>query len=228
MTDTLYNTDAAENDEDTELKPQPRFDFNDDSPIDVPVDEGHVDEVAPKKKSWNKKVRKPRVIASDRQATRQLLETAWRIAGTGLQKAGHIPEGRAMAFEAPLAGERLDKLIAGTWLDAFIQPLTSRTSDLQDVGVLVALPVCVGLFYRKPEMAPIVQPFLEYVFMETVNDMVPVLREAKRKKKRNFSTVAELNEALDLETGDDPFQEFLKAVFAPVPGAPTESESQNG
>ena len=89
------------------------------------------------------------------------------IGGTGLQLSGRDPAvGRALAFEAPVAGNKLDALIAGTMIDRLAQPLARAGKMGADLGSVLALPLLVGLIERQPHLYPVLEPVLKPMVVE--------------------------------------------------------------
>lgn len=147
----------------------------------------------------------------------------FRGLGTALVQSGRdVPVGRTIAFQAPISGNRLDKLVAHSWIDGLLQPLFRKTSELEGLGAVLALPILVGMFERSPGMAPMLTELLKPAVYATFNELAPILQKQRTDDRRVYRKVANLNEIFDLPKDADPFDAFMQAVFSQPEEQPTD------
>lgn len=146
------------------------------------------------------------------------------LSGTYLERTGKdIAVGRTLQFQAPLAGNKWDEIIANTWADRIIQPFVRKADFMETVWSLVAMPVLVGLYERRPETAPVMEPMLREVIMANLESMVPVLRDKMKQQRKTARAVADLNDVLHIDKDTDPVDAVLSSIFRPVEGAENET-----
>lgn len=92
-------------------------------------------------------------------------------AGLLLQRGADPPVGRAIQWEAPLAAEKLDALVAGTVVDRLLQPVARAGATAKELGAVLALPLLVALIERRPELAPYLEAPVKSVLTELALDM---------------------------------------------------------
>lgn len=159
-----------------------------------------------------------------RQAARAdagtVLGLAWASVGGLLMRSGaDVPVGRVMQFQAPVAGDVLDRLIARTWVDRIVQPIARKSDDVEALGALFALPALVALMERNEEAAVALDGTLRAVISANLDAMAPAVKKAREKERKHAKAVEELN--LGLPAGADPVEAILQAIFAPPAGAET-------
>lgn len=188
------------------------------------------DEPAPKEE-WKEDKYTPPTKA--RTSGEQVLNTAFFGLGYLLvSRQIDPPVGRTIQFEAPLAAQAIDKAIAGTFIDRILQPLFNKSEQLEGLGAILALPVMVGLYERKPALAPILEPAMLEVVGIAADELVPVMRKHKAKARRNARSLSELTDAFDIPKGTDPRIAILGSFFRDVqpeegqPQPPTEGETE--
>jgi hypothetical protein len=134
--------------------------------------------------------------------------------GTALVQSGKdVPVGRVISFQAPITGNKLDHLIAHSWIDGLLQPLFRKTGELEGLGAILVLPLLVGAMERSPSAAPMIAELMRPAVYATFSELAPLLRKQKRDDKRIFRTVADLNEEFGLDRDADPFDAFMNAIF---------------
>lgn len=169
--------------------------------------------------------KRPTASLGKREPLTDLVTFVWGGIGMALvQSHADPPVGRVMQFQAPLAGRKFDQLIAGTWLDALLQPLAKQADKIEGLGALVMFPLLVGAYERNPALEPIVAPILRQVVRSTLVDMAPVLRKQSAEAKKAAETVGNLNDLFDLPPDADPIDAVLMSIFAP-PQQTVESET---
>lgn len=154
----------------------------------------------------------------------------WAARGVGtflIQSGKDVPVGRVVSFQAPITGKRIDGLLANTWIDTILQPLFRKTQDIEGIGMIVAMPVLVGLMERQPAMAPMLGQMLRPMVYSTFDELAPIIRKERAADRRKYRTVAddpEYKALFGLDRDDDPFEAFMASVFGVVVAEPGESE----
>lgn len=141
--------------------------------------------------------------------------------GTALVHTGtDIPVGRVLQFQAPVAGSRIDEIIAGSWLDKMLQPIVRYQDKAEGAASLLLLPLLVGAYERAPQLAGF--PMFEQILRKTVEtsllDMAPILKKQAADKKRAARTVSDLSGlgaelGLDGEAMQDPVGAIIGGFF---------------
>lgn len=149
-----------------------------------------------------------------------LITLAWGGIGTALVRTGtDVPVGRVLQFEAPLAGKKIDEIIAGTWLDALLQPLARQADKIEGLGAVILFPLLVGAYERNTTIGPMIEPVLRQVVRTTLSDMAPLLKKQQTQERKAMETISDLNDVFEIDPGEDPVQAILAAIFAPEPEA---------
>lgn len=148
---------------------------------DMPVDEP---EASVETKAPVKPPREPRTPPKRTKARMDLSSGLGFLlagAGTGLVVSGRDPGvGLALQFEAPLAGEKLDQMIAGTPLDRIAQPIARAGKAGKDLGAVLALPILVALIERYPALYPVLrEPVLKPMVVEMAIDLEEMGQRSK-------------------------------------------------
>lgn len=202
--------DAGENvfDDDSPLSERAPSDSLYDGPTDGDSD-AESKEKAPKRSTG------PRASAS------QLVTLAWGGVGTMLERSGTDPAvGRVLQFQAPLAGERIDDLIKGTWIDSLVQPFVKQADKLEGLGTLILFPVLIGAYERNPAIGGAIEGILRDVVTETLIELAPVIKKRTEKAKRAAKSMASINADLGIDPDENPVDAILAQIFAPPPAPP--------
>lgn len=155
-----------------------------------------------------------------------LLETALGGASTGLMMTGRdIPVGMAIGFEAPVAAEKLDAIIAGTMLDRLLQPIARAGASAKDFGAVLALPTLVALIERRPYLYEPLKPLIIPVVTNVALDLAE-LQERNRERlseaqSRAGSTQVDVDGLLNMLFGNmpQPQEQPLQQVPVEEPAA---------
>jgi hypothetical protein len=114
----------------------------------------------------------------------ELFEGTLGLAGGALMMSGRdIPVGQALSFEAPVAGEKLDAIIAGTMLDRLLQPIARAGGLAKDVGAVLALPLLVALIERRPYLYDPLKPFILPIVTSVALDLAEMQERNKERLK---------------------------------------------
>lgn len=142
----------------------------------------------------------PERYAGPRAAGDELIGMAVAaIGGIFVNRGIDPPVGRALILEAPLAGKKIDEALAHTWLDNLLQPIFRKADDFEGIGAVFALPVLVGLYERKPEWAPMLEPMMVEVIGTTLDEVAPLMRKKATARRRSARSVTEISEAFGME-----------------------------
>jgi len=168
----------------------------------------------------------------NRQDASEVLALAWGGLGKGMEKAdqkgmkfGSYPTGRAMQIQSVVAGNHLDALVKGTWLDRLlVQPLARMLDTAEGSGALFALPVLIYAIDKKPALAAPAEPYLRAVFYQTIEDMEPVIKRQQAAQEKQIRAARSAGEMFGTE-GADPFQAFMDYLFSPPGQEPVVNES---
>lgn len=161
--------------------------------------------------------RRPRTTKGPRVPTAKLFQALWARPGQLLLNSGADPAvGRVLIYQAPRAGEVLERATKGTFIDKAIQPLARRAEDATEVAQLLALPMLVALYERNP--TPVVELMMREAMRAHLIAMVPLVKAQRAEEAKYAEMVAEMG----LDPGDDPIGAVLSEVFAPPPGVEEE------
>jgi hypothetical protein len=174
---------------------------------------------------------KTRTAAPKRADASEVVGQAFSAVGAGLGLlpiAGgqFAPLGRALAFEAPVAGKAVDQALAGGMVDRLaLQPLARSEEKWKSLGSVLTVPICVALLCAQPQLNPLVYPILRQAIRPLIGD---TLREMRRLAEED----ARLNDELADLASADPFIAGLMAegldpvdvVLQSFLGAPAEDE----
>lgn len=164
----------------------------------------------------------PRPTSVGRTPLNELVSLLWGGVGSILQQSEiDIPAGRAMVFQADVAGSKLEELMKGTFVDRLLQPFAKKMESGTDAGAVLLFPVLVSVYWRKPHLAPAITPMLRTVISTNIVEMAPVLKKKARNEQKAAEALAELSDAFQLEEGQDPIQAVFESLFAAPPSMPT-------
>lgn len=139
----------------------------------------------------------PQPRAPGRSPATDIIQMGWYGAGKALVKTNVSPAaGRTMGLQSRLAGEQIDRYIAGTIIDRMLlQPLVRAQDATEGIGAVVAAPLLAAIMERKPEMAPLVMDtFVDYV----LDGVVAMADQAKEKKQEQAAKARSLEEIGDM------------------------------
>ena len=160
---------------------------------------------------------------SARASGESVLTTIVTIGGSVLVNRRIDPGvGRVLQLESPLLAQRIDKAIAGTFLDKILQPLFRKGDDLEGLGAALALPIMVGVIERKPELYPMMEPMMEEIIGTVLEEVAPLVRKSKTKRRAAARTLTDINDAFDIPRGEDPIKAVMGFLF--MDSAQTEGE----
>lgn len=156
-----------------------------------------------------------------------LFSFGWGGVGTLLTETGIDPVvGRTMQFQAPLAGEALDNLVAGTFVDKLLQPLASKSDAGKQAFSILGLPLIMGLLERNPGN-PMVYQLAYSTVKQNIKALIPVMEKQALEAKEDAEALAELNEFFEFPEGvKDPVAFVLMQLMGPMPEPPPPMEAE--
>lgn len=184
----------------------------DENAADSTTGDGYKDEPS-------RKEARPQVVKG-RESAANIITLAWGGIGAMLMQTGvDVPVGRTLQFQAPIAGAKFDALLAGTFLDEWLQPFIRQSEKVEGVGSLIMFPLLVGLYERSEEWGAVLEPILREVIAQNLVQMAPVIRKRKNDQRAAARAMKDITEAFgdDLPKGADPVQMILQNIFAPPP-----------
>lgn len=143
-------------------------------------------DLPPESRTTAKPPGRPRGPAPKRNRSRipltSLLETTLGGVSTGLIMTNRdAPVGMAIGFEAPVAAEKLDAIIAGTMLDRLLQPIARAGASAKDFGAVLALPILVGLIERRPYLYDPLRPLIIPIVTSVALDLAEMQERNKER-----------------------------------------------
>lgn len=179
--------------------------------------------VAPKaKKSTAKKAPAtkkagPRIAptaGAKRASAAEAVTSGLGVAGGLLAKAGDPATGRAIMFSAPAAGEAVDDLIAGTFIDRMVQPFVKGADKWEKVGGILGFPILVAIITRYPDAYEIMEQPLRSATLDVIIGSIPTLKKQKAKERQAVVALADLGEIDETyRNAPDPIGLFIQNVF---------------
>lgn len=149
-----------------------------------------------------------------RKSGARFFELAATFLGQTLEQTGaDMPVGRVVKFQAPITGNKIDELIAHSFLDKWLQPLFSGSEKAEGLGAIIMLPLMVGMVERNPAMMPMLEGIMRSAMQTTLVEMAPVIRKQRAQEKKVFSAVKDLNMLLEIPEGMDPFEAMMASIF---------------
>ena len=159
---------------------------------------------APKPRAPRRVARPPK-LSHARKPLGSALGQGVSLLGVGLQMSGRdVPVGRALIFEGPVAGEKLDNILAGTMIDRMLQPLARAGGSAKDLGSILALPIVVGVIERRPNLWPMLQGVLDSL----VTDLAIELAKSEQAAKMRIHEAAKVDPKIQQRA-----EELMKAIL---------------
>lgn len=153
-----------------------------------------------------------------RHSTEALFSMAYGGLGTYLTMSGtDIPVGRVLQFQAPIAGNRIDQIIAGTWIDKLLQPIVRYQETAEGVGSLILLPLLIAAFERKPDLAgfPMFEKIIRGAVESSLMEMAPLLKKQASDTRKAARTVADIQGmGVELGLGPEEMKDPIGALIA--------------
>jgi hypothetical protein len=178
-------------------------------------DEGDI--TAPIRKPKDNDNKPVRTYSGKRVPISGIFTFAWGSAGALAERTEvDIPVGRIMQFQAPVAGEKFDELIAGTWLDKIIQPFLGKGENGKEIAAILAFPLVVGLVERQPDN-PILAGIGMQMLKTNIRAAAPYFKEQAKEAKQDVAAMADISEIFEIPDGEDPLTYIWQQIFAVPP-----------
>jgi hypothetical protein len=129
-----------------------------------------------------------------RQSGAETLSDAWSGVGSlAVRNPSHVPLGRYMQFQAPVAGEMLDEAIAGTVVDKVaLQPIVRARGKFDLIGAVFGPPALILAIERQPERAELLVPMLRSSIRNALPLMVPAIKRVQAKEAKTIQAAEDL------------------------------------
>lgn len=134
-----------------------------------------------------------------RMSGAETLGDVWGGLGSlAVRNPAHVPLGRYMQLQAPVAGEMLDDAAAGTVVDKVaLQPIVKARERFDLIGAVFGPPALILAIERNPDRAEMLMPMLRSSIRNALPLMVPALKRVQAKE-------AKMIEAAENLFDDDP------------------------
>jgi hypothetical protein len=125
------------------------------------------------------------------------LADAWAGVGAlAVRTPNHVPLGRYMQFQAPVAGEMLDEAIKGSVVDKVaLQPIVRARGRFDLIGAVFGPPALILAIERNPDRAPVLMPMLKSSIRSALPLMVPAIKKVQQKEAKAAEAAADLLDA---------------------------------
>ena len=174
------------------------------------------------------KEKRPGARTGRRVSAADTIADGWAaLGGVAIRTGTHAPLGRCLQWQAPMAGEMLDEVVAGTIVDKIaLQKVAKGRHKFDVLGAVIGPPLLVMAIERNPQNAPSLMPLLASSIRHSLPHMVPAIKKAKAKEAKIAEATAELfADDPDFREGDDPVAYILGMMFEGwVPPAPPEPQ----
>jgi hypothetical protein len=174
------------------------------------------------------KEKRPGARTGRRVSAADTIADGWAaLGGVAIRTGTHAPLGRCLQWQAPMAGEMLDEVVAGTIVDKIaLQKVAKGRHKFDVLGAVIGPPLLVMAIERNPQNAPSLMPLLASSIRHSLPHMVPAIKKAKAKEAKIAEATAELfADDPDFREGDDPVAYILGMMFEGwVPPTPPEPQ----
>lgn len=162
-----------------------------------------------------------------RESAADTISDGWAVLGGVAERTGHLPLGRCLQWQAPVAGEMIDEAVKGSFVDRLaLQRIVRGRAKFDLLGAVLGPPLIVFAIEQNPERADALLPILAASIRQGLPLMVPAIK----KQQRKAAEVAEATELLfqddpNYTPGMDPVEYILGMMFAgwvPPQAAPAE------
>lgn len=129
----------------------------------------------------------------------------WGFLGNQTMRTGHVPTGRMLTWQAPIAGELLDDVAKGTIVDKLLLQRVVGARGKFDAVAAVAGPPLLTLMLERAmaagdeAKAAMLAGMLKAAIKNALPTMVPAMKKARRKEADAQTAMAELLDPADLD-----------------------------
>lgn len=155
--------------------------------------EGEEKKTEPEKKPAKKNTNlgRPR----KRTSVKSELGMIWKMAAN-LVAAINAPAAKAVALEAPIAGQILDDAVAGTVIDRWlIQPFAGASDKYGPLILLIGFPAAVYIADVHPEHRPMVEDYIRKAIVQIMVSTADEMKATAEREAHASEQLAELGSA---------------------------------
>lgn len=147
------------------------------------------EEKKPAKKNTN--LGRPR----KRTSVKSELGMIWKMAANFVS-AINAPAAKAVALEAPIAGQILDDAVAGTVIDRWlIQPFAGASDKYGPLILLIGFPAAVYIADTHPEHRPMVEDYIRKAIVQIMVSTADEMKATAEREAHASEQLAELGSA---------------------------------
>jgi len=142
---------------------------------------------------------------------------------------GYVPMARAMVWSAPVAGDIIEDVTKGTFIDKGAQVLCRQSERWESLFDLIGFWGAIGMAQANPAQAPAAMGFARKRFVKLLPRIAKKIRDERKKEQEAVDAMMDLMPDLrdlfpdvDLtDPGVDPIMLLLDSLFAaPQPQEP--------
>lgn len=156
--------------------------------------------------------------------------------GIGSKVVGVVdpPVGASLRFVAPAAGDAIDSVVAGSFVDRHVlQKMVSASDKWERFGAVMGLPVMIGIVTRSPVLFPALEEAMVAAVEEVMIASVPTLRrrhERQRKAVAAWDELGQLDPAIAqaIAAGINPAAAMLRGMLPEYVYNPQPPEEGDG
>jgi hypothetical protein len=172
-----------------------------------------------RKSWWTGQPKKPRDKAGPPQrrvSIENLVSGAWGLGAwfTARSAPNLLPVARVLDMQAPVSGVIVNDLAKGTALDRALQPLARMEEKGGKAGALLGPPVIVAAMTMRPELFPVLRPFLKMSLLSYLEVSAPAMKKIQDRAKKFEDKVGVTDGEIDA---------MIEALFAPPPAGTWET-----
>lgn len=148
----------------------------------------------------------PKAPRGKRVSGAETLADMWSGAGSFIvRNPAHIPLGRYMQFQAPVAGEMIDEAVKGSIVDTLaLQKIVKGRARFDLIGAVFGPPAIIYAIERDPSRGEVLFPMLKASIRNALPLMVPAIKKVQKRE-------AEMVQAAEELFDDDPnFAEWVR------------------
>lgn len=150
--------------------------------------------------------------AGRRISVSDTLEDVWTGLGGLAIRGNHAPLGRYLQWQAPAAGQLLDEVVSGTFIDRkMLQPAVKARGKLDVLIALAGPPGIILAIERQPERAQMLLPALKSALRSSLPTILPAMKKAAAKEEKVNDAIREMFP--DMPDGVDPVDLVIEQLF---------------
>lgn len=130
-----------------------------------------------------------------RTSVKSELGMIWKMAANFVS-AINAPAAKAVALEAPIAGQILDDAVAGTVIDRWlIQPFAGASDKYGPLILLIGFPAAVYIADTHPEHRPMVEDYIRKAIVQIMVSTADEMKATAEREAHASEQLAELGSA---------------------------------